>query len=57
MILTQIQGLVAIIGNLFGTLLCFVFVFFWCRCARLIFLHFVIVLSELLKFHYKYTGM
>lgn len=55
MILAQIQGLVAIIGNLFGTLLCFFF--FWCRCARLIFLHFVIVLSELLKFHYKYTGM
>lgn len=58
MILAKYQVLVAIIANLFGTLMCFGFFFYFssCKCAHLMLLHFVIVLSELLKFHYKYMG-
>lgn len=55
MILAKLQVLVAVIANLFGTLVCLLF-FYWCRCAHLMFLHFVIVLPELLNSHYKCMG-
>lgn len=54
MILAKFQVLVAIIPNLFGTLMWGFFYFSCCRCAHLMLLHFVTVLSELLKFQYKW---